>query len=202
MGPRMEPSAQVERFQKAIRTALIGPPELSQRELCVKLGCTIGSLSKYLRGEVEPTKVGFEIQCKLGNVLGHSVDALNRYYMTGEWTSDTSIKTVLSWIRSDAGQEDLPAILESMQAMATRTAPSARSSDPDSKDYLWPLQELKAAAVSDNMRKKLGLTDKALWDLAKEGKFDDDLIEAFSLACDYQEDAVREAFTKREPITA
>ena len=201
MGPRMEPSAQVERFQKAIRTALIGPPELSQRELCVKLGCTIGSLSKYLRGEVEPTKVGFEIQCKLGNVLGHSVDALNRYYMTGEWTSDTSIKTVLSWIRSDAGQEDLPAILESMQAMATRTAPSARSSESDSKDYLWPLQELKAAEVSDKMRKKLGLTDKALWDLAKEGKFDDDLIEAFSLACDYQEDAVREAFTKREPIT-
>ena len=202
MESRMEPSAQVERFQKAIRTALIGPPELSQRDLCAKIGVSIGSLSKYLRGEVEPGKVGLDIQAKLAEVLGHSMDALNRYYMTGEWTSDTSIKTVLSWIRSDAGQEDLPAILESMQAMTTRTSVTDQGSDSDSKDYLWPLQELKAASVSDKMRKKLGLTDKALWDLAKEGKFDDDLIEAFSLACDYAEDAVREAFTKREPITA
>ena len=198
----MEPSAQVERFQKAIRTALIGPPELSQRDLCAKLGCTIGSLSKYLRGEVEPTKVGFEIQCKLANVLGHSVDALNRYYTTGEWTSDTSIKTVLSWIRSDAGQADLPAILDSMQAMATRTSSADQGSDSDSKDYLWPLTEIRQAEVSDKMRKKLGLSDDRLWKLAKEGKFDEDLVEAFSLACDYQEDAVREAFTKREPITA
>ena len=51
------------------------------------------------------------------------------------------------------------------------------------------------------MRKKLGLTDERLWKLAKEGEFDDDLIEAFSLACDYEESAVREAFEKRVAVS-
>ena len=188
-----------ERFVRAIRTALIGPPELSQRDLCKKLGVTIGSLSKYLRGEVAPGKVGFDVQCKLASVMGHTVDSLQRFYDTGEWSSETTLQDVVDWIRSDAGQADLPAILESMQVMTSRV--NDVSSDTSAKsDYLWPLTELKAAEVSDKMRKKLGLTDEALWALAKEGKFDDDLVEAFGLACDYEEDAVREAFTNRVPV--
>ena len=194
--------ATTERFVRAIRTALIGPPELSQRDLCKKLGVTIGSLSKYLRGEVSPGKVGFDVQCKLAGVMGHTVDTLQRYYVTGEWSSETQLQDVVDWIRSDAGQEDLPAILESMSAMTAQTAGASPSSDSNKskQDYLWPLQELKSAEVSDKMRKKLGLTDDALWALAKDGTFDDDLVEAFSLACDYEEDAVREAFTKKAAI--
>ena len=86
--------------------------------------------------------------------------------------------------------------------MTARTAGASPSSDSNKskQDYLWPLQELKSAEVSDKMRKKLGLTDDALWALAKDGTFDDDLVEAFSLACDYEEDAVREAFTKKAAI--
>ena len=77
---------------------------------------------------------------------------------------------------------------------------SSREGEKVKSDYLWPLQELKSAEVSDKMRNKLGLTDDALWTLAKDGTFDDDLVEAFSLACDYEEDAVREAFTKKAAI--
>lgn len=187
-----------ERFVRAIRTALVGPPELSQRDLCKKLGVTIGSLSKYLRGEVAPGKVGFDVQCRLASVMGHTVDSLQRFYDTGEWSSETTLQDVVGWIRSDAGQADLPAILESMQAMTSRV--TGVTNDNPGADYLWPLTELKAAEVSDKMRKKLGLTDEALWALAKEGKFDDDLVEAFGLACDYEEDAVREAFTNRTPV--
>jgi transcriptional regulator with XRE-family HTH domain len=190
-----------ERFIRAIRAALVGPPELSQRDLSAKLGITIGSLSKYLRGEVMPCKVGFEVQCNLAKALGHTVDALRRYYQTGEWKAETSLEDVMSWIRSDAGAEDLPSILESMQAMAARTAGVDSSSKPDkADDYLWPLTALKQAEVKDKMREKLGLTDERLWALAKDGTFDDDLVDAFSLACDYDEDAVREAFSSRTAI--
>lgn len=194
--------ATTERFVRAIRTALIGPPELSQRDLCGLLGITIGSLSKYLRGEVKPDKVGFGVQCKLAGVMGHTVDTLQRYYSTGEWTSETQLADVVGWIRSDAGAADLPAILESMSVMTARTAGASNDAGDGTKsaDYLWPLQELKSSEVSDKMRNKLGLTDDRLWALAKEGKFDDDLVEAFSLACDYEEEAVREAFTKKVAV--
>ena len=194
------PTSTTERFVRAIRTALIGPPELSQRDLCKKLGVTIGSLSKYLRGEVAPDRVGFGVQCRLAGVMGHTVDSLMRYYQTGEWESETQLSDVVDWIRSAAGQEDLPAILESMSAMAQRTAEDKISADSKKEDYLWPLTELKSSEVSDKMRKKLGLTDERLWKLAKEGEFDDDLVEAFSLACDYEESAVREAFEKRVAV--
>ena len=192
--------ATTERFVRAIRTALVGPPELSQRDLCKKLGVTIGSLSKYLRGEVAPDKVGFGVQCKLAATMGHTTDSLMRFYETGEWSSATSLSDVVDWIRSAAGQSDLPALLESMQIMTNRSLEG--SSDASAQaDYLWPLTELKSAEVSDKMRTKLGLTDEVLWRLAKEGVFDDELVEAFGLACDYEEDAVREAFTNRVPIS-
>lgn len=197
----MSGDRQVERFCKAIRTALIGPPELSQRDLCKKLGISIGSMSKYLRGEVHPSNVGFEIQYNLAKSLGHTLDTLHRYYVTGEWTAELSMQDVVSWIRSDAGQEDLPAILESMQAMALRTSGNeSHSQSEKQEDYIWPLQALKQAEVKDKMRQKLGLTDERLWALAKDGVFDDDLVDAFSLACDYDEGAVREAFQSRQPI--
>jgi transcriptional regulator with XRE-family HTH domain len=194
--------ASTERFVRAIRTALVGPPELSQRDLCKKLGVTIGSLSKYLRGEVAPDKVGFGVQCKLASTMGHTVDTLMRFYETGEWSSDTRLSDVVDWIRSEAGQSDLPALLESMQIMTNRSLDVSNDAETSAKpDYLWPLTELKSAEVSDKMRNKLGLTDEALWALAKDGTFDDELVEAFSLACDYEEEAVREAFTNRTPVT-
>lgn len=193
--------ATTERFVRAIRTALVGPPELSQRDLCGLLGITIGSLSKYLRGEVKPDKVGFGVQCKLAGVMGHTVDTLQRYYSTGQWTSETHLEDVVGWIRSDAGAADLPAILESMSAMTARTAGASSSANTDNtEDYLWPLQEIRQANITDDRRQKLGLTDEALWKLAKEGTFDDDLVWAFSMACDYEEEAVREAFTKKAAV--
>jgi transcriptional regulator with XRE-family HTH domain len=191
----------IERFVRAIRTALVGPPELSQRDLCKKLGVTIGSLSKYLRGEVAPDKVGFGVQCKLAATMGHTVDSLMRYYETGEWSSDTRLSDVVDWIRSEAGQSDLPALLESMQIMTNRSLGVSNDADTSAQsDYLWPLQEIRQAEITDDRRIKLGLTDEALWKLAKEGEFDDDLVWAFSMACDFEEAAVREAFTKRTAI--
>ena len=130
-----------ERFVRAIRTALVGPPELSQRDLCKKLGVTIGSLSKYLRGEVAPDKVGFGVQCRLAGVMGHTVDSLMRYYETGEWSSETSaVKTWSTGFAVTQARMILPAILESMSAMAWRSAEVKISAlvQPSKADYLWP----------------------------------------------------------------
>ena len=193
-------NVRIDRFERAIRAALLGPPEISQRDLSEKLDITIGSLSKYLRGEVLPEKVGFGIQCRLAEVLGHSVDALMRYYDTGEWSSETQLQDVVSWLQSDATQADIPQLLQSLSLATGRLSGVSPNPNSDSQDYLWPLQELKSSGVSDKLRNKLGLSDEALWKLAKEGTFDDELVEAFSLACDFEESAVREAFKKRAAI--
>ena len=200
MSPTIDPK--VERFERALMTAQIGPPALSQRQLGEKLGVSIGSISKYLRFEVHPDNVGFGIQCKLAKVLGHSIDALQSYYETGEWETDVTLTDIVSYIRSDAGIEALPDILEAMTIRTRRESGVDTLTQAKQVDYTWPIEELKISKVSDKMRKKLGLTDVRLKLLAKEGKFDDDMVEGFSIACNYEEDAVREAFEKRQPIAA
>lgn len=46
----------------------------------------------------------------------------------------------------------------------------------------------------------MGLTDDALERLATSGEFDDDLVEAFSVAANLDEAAVREAFRTRTSV--
>lgn len=192
--------AEIERFIKALRTALIGPPELSQRDLCAAVGVSIGSMSKYLRGEVSPFKVGLEIQSKLAKTLGHSLDSLMLYYETGEWESDLTLEDVTSWLQSQAGAEDFAAVMQSLAIASSRVtggAPAEEKAEP----WLWPLTALKDAGITDKLRERMGLTDEKLWTLANEGVYDDDLIEAFSVATNYEEEAVREAFAKQQPLT-
>ena len=190
-----------ERFIKAIRTALIGPPELSQRDLSKELGITIGSLSKYLRGEVHPGKVGFDVQCNLARALGHSVDTLQHYYQSGQWESELSLEAVTGWLQSSAGAKDLPAIMQSLVLTSAR----ARGATPEEEiilhaRYTWPIEALKEAEIPDKLRERMGLTDKVLEALAKDYQYDDDVVTAFSVACNYEEEAVREAFAKQQPI--
>ena len=195
-------NAEIERFIKALRTALITPPGLSQRDLCTAIGVSIGSMSKYLRGEVSPLKVGLEIQSKLAKVLGHSLDSLMLYYETGEWESDLSLEDVTSWLQSQASQEDFAAVMQSLAIASTRlsSATDAAPAEPKLEPWLWPLQALKEAKITDSLRERMGLTDEKLWALANEGTYDDDLIEAFAVATNWEEDAVREAFAKQQPL--
>lgn len=192
----------VELFVKAIRTALIIPPGRSQRDLCTDLGCTIGSLSKYLRGEVHPTKVGFEIQAKLAGVLGHSIDELHRYYETGEWTSDLTLDDVTGWLQSTAGTEDFPAIMQSLAAASARMGkPPAEPIAVKPEPYTWPMEALQEAGITDKLRERMGLGNEVLKELTLNGAFDDELVEAFSVATNLDEGEVRQAFTDRVPIT-
>lgn len=190
--------AEVERFKGSLLQAM-ALHSWSQRELCERLGITIGTMTKYLKGMVEPFKVGLGIQTCLAKELGITLDALVAYYRTGEYETSVTLNDVESWIRSSAGQEDMPALMKSLHEASLRSlgvVENAGKIEP----YTWPIEELNRAEVSDGMRERLGLTDAALRALATKGEFEDELVEAFALVTGYKADDVRRAFASRKPV--
>jgi transcriptional regulator with XRE-family HTH domain len=189
---------EVERFVRALQQAM-AVHQLSQRDLSARIGIQIGTMTKYLRGDVAPLRVATGIQSALARVLGVTTDALVAYYRCGEYATAIDCADVVSWIRSDALQADLPALLEALREAGQRwmgELPPPVTLAP----YLWPIEELKEAGLSDKFRQRLGLTDEALKRLATSGEFDEELAEAFSVACNYELGAVLEAFQNRRPI--
>ena len=194
-------SVQIKRFISALNQAQV-VHRTSQRGLCDLIGITIGTLTKYLRGEVAPLKVGTGIQEDLAAALGVTLDALLHYYRTGEYATAVSIDQVESWIRSEAGQQDLPTLMASLQAAGQRWVEGAEPEIPATKveRWDWPITEVQDSGVSERFREKIGLSDEALELLCAKGEYDDELVEAFSVACNYEIEAVREAFEQRKPI--
>ena len=191
---------QIERFRAALLQAL-ALNDCSQRELSDRIGITIGTMTKYLRMVVPPFKVGLGIQRMLAKELGVTLDALVAYYETGEYQTGLSLADVEGWIRSSAGQQDLPAIMKSMHEAAVKALePQEEQAAPVA--YTWPIEALKKANVSDSMRERLGLTDACLRVLATEGQYDDEMVEAFSLVTGYATEAVKRAFSERVPVQA
>lgn len=116
------PRTPVERFIEVLNHALI-VNRISQRELCERLGITIGTLTKYLRGEVFPLNIKTHITRRLAEVRGVSLDSLLAYYETGEFKegqSTVQMEQIGAWIRSNAGQEDMAKLLEDLSAAQAR----------------------------------------------------------------------------------
>lgn len=199
-----EEQAQTQRFAQALQQAMV-VNRMSQRQLSALIGIKIGTMTKYLNGEIRPLRVAIEIQGKLAHALGVTLDALLRFYLTGELVTDVTVRDVESWIRSEAGQEDLPKLMASLQEAGQRWLggspdPKALPEAQELEPYTWPLRELEELELSPRMREKLGLTDADLEPLVLRGEFTDELAEAFSIAANYELSAVKEAFSKREPI--
>lgn len=193
---------QVQRFRGALMQTM-ALKSYSQRELCEKLGITIGTMTKYLRGSVDPMRVGLVIQANLAKELGVTLDALMSYYTTGEYETSVTVADVESWIRSSAGQEDMPGLMKSLHEATMRTLAERSIQKPmfEPEPYIWPVEELKRAEVSAGMRERLGLTDAALKSLAIEGSYDDEMVEAFALVTGYATELVRAAFAEKRAIT-
>ena len=104
---------QIERLQRVINEILIREA-ISQRELSRRIDITIGTMTKYLRGEVNPYDIKTRITINLARELKVTPDSLYEYLRTGEYLSTTNIDAVDSWIRSSAGQEDFARILSSL----------------------------------------------------------------------------------------
>ena len=191
----------VHRFAQALRQAMV-VHGYSERRLATELGITIGTTQKYFRGKVHPLKVATGISQKLSDLLGVTLDALVRYYESGDYESGVTFSEVVSWVRSSAGMEHITPMLEAMSIAGRRTTAGESSpvEDAPPPPYTWPIEELRNVGMSDALRERMGLGDEALRRLAEQGEYDDALVEAFSVAVNIAEDEVRKAFSGRCPI--
>jgi transcriptional regulator with XRE-family HTH domain len=192
-------AAQTQRFAQALRQAMVRN-RLSERRLATELGITIGTTQKYFRFRVQPLKVATGINRQLARLLGITLDALVSFYETGEFRNALSFDEVASWLRSDAGIEHLAPVLEAMSDLSKKATSCGGAPELPPARYTWPLEELEQAKVSPALRQRMGLTEGALEALATEGVFTDELVEAFSIAVNLDEGAVREAFAARTAV--
>lgn len=190
---------QVQRFIKSLNQALVSNG-FSQRDLCQELGISIGTMTKYLRGEVPPLRVGTGIQYQLARQLGVTLDALVSYYESGQYVTGVGVDDVASWIRSDAGQRDLPQIMASLQDAGKRWLEGCPRAEGLAPRYDWPKQELDRLEIPETVRQKLGLTDEALEDLAVKGVYSKDMVECFAALLGLPTERVEKAFKNKEPI--
>lgn len=199
--PVAQPSPpETERFAQALRQAMVRHG-LSERKLAIELGITIGTTQKYFRYKVHPFKVATGINRELARLLGITLDALVAFYETGEFRNGLGFEEVATWLRSEAGVEHMAPILRAMSELGQRVVePAAELVASLRPRYEWPIQELHNAGVSEALRRRMGLTEEALERLATTGEFDDDLVEAFSVAVNLEEDTVREAFSRRTAV--
>jgi len=106
-------STEIKRFIESLNQAMV-MHDISQRKLGDEIGVSIGTVTKYLRGEVNPFDVRSRITRNLATKLGITTEALYNFYDTGEYKDTLTIKDVESWIRSTSESKDLPRILSAL----------------------------------------------------------------------------------------
>ena len=116
----------IERFKSVLTEAMISN-QYTQRKLCEELGITIGTMTKYLRGAVDPNRVATEIQAALARTLGKTTDALLHYYASGDYGSELTMQQVVSWCTSQMSQSDIPVLLA---AISRGSDPLLKGSSP------------------------------------------------------------------------
>lgn len=116
----------IERFKSVLTEAMI-VNQYTQRKLCEELGITIGTMTKYLRGAVDPNRVATEIQAALAKALGKTTDALLHYYASGDYGSELTMQQVVSWCTSQMAQSDIPVLLA---AISRGSDPLLKGSNP------------------------------------------------------------------------
>ena len=163
---------EVGRFIKSINQYLI-TKKLSQRKGCEGLEITIGTMTKYLRGEVNPFDVKTRITRNLARELGMTPDSLYTYYETGEYKDGVTIQDVESWIKSTSTTGDLPRILDALSQSQSKEKPRATEKPkattprkPSAAEFK-KLGELSAQHFEDIQREEV-LSAKKTWQLFLE----------------------------------
>jgi len=188
------------RFVNALRQSMISN-RLSQRELCAEIGITIGTLTKYLRGSISPTKVGLEIQEKLAATLGVSLTALSAYYKTGEYVSRITIDDVTSWIKKESVQADMPLIMAAASTSVAFDRPAIETVEVaiDQPLYTWPADQLLAKGIKRELREAVGLSDDVMEALS-HGKYDEACVKSFAVLVDESIEDIAAAFKERAAL--
>ena len=193
-------AVKVQRFIQVLNQAQVAN-HFTQRQLCAELGITIGTMTKYLRGAVNPDRVATEIQAALAKQVGVTLDSLINFYETGQYKSTLTMDEIISFINSEVGQTEMPKLLAAMANASVKISAPAAQEEKRPAKYTWPAEALSRKGVSQTMLNRLGLDEKALERLA-EGIFSDEVVEGFAMAMQLPEEAVVKAFEAREPVAA
>ena len=138
---------ETERFVTLLKEILV-KKGISQRELSRRLGVKIGTLSRYLKGDVNPYDVKLGIQRALTEEMGITMAALYSRLDGIDAPSDLSVKDVSSWIRSSATPEDMASLFQSQQEAQLRHLERLTVGAKTSRPGWIPIDEERAEAIS------------------------------------------------------
>lgn len=191
----------IQRFISALNQALV-VNGFSQRKLAAEIGVESGTFTKYMKGLIDPIRVGAGIQAALARTLGVTVDSLLAYYESGQYLNQLNADAVESWIRSEAGQEDLPDILQALTEAGDRwLRKSKKESAAALAPFSWPREEIEALGLPQKALEKLGIQIEAVERLEQDGLIDEALVEGFALLLHADASEVRRAFEERRPLS-
>ena len=165
---------EVSRFIKSLNQYLV-KNKLSQRKGCEKLEITIGTMTKYLRGEVNPFDVKTRITRNLARELGVTPEALYTYFETGEYKDSVTIQDVESWITSSISADDLPRILNALSHSQNKVKAIAKPSKPSTpaKPTVAACKKTGELAAKHfkNIQREEVISAKEAWKLFVESEF-------------------------------
>lgn len=140
-------SPETERFVALLKELLI-KKKISQRELSRRLGIKIGTLTRYLKGDVNPYDVKLGIQRALTDEWGVSMATLYSRLDGTEAASELSVKDVSAWIRSVATPEDMTTLFQSQQEAQLRHLERLAVSVKTTSSNWIPVDDERAENIS------------------------------------------------------
>ncbi len=162
-------SPETDRFVTLLKEILV-KKGISQRELSRRLGIKIGTLTRYLKGDVNPYDVKLGIQRALTEEMGFTMAALYARLDGTDAPSDLSVKDVSSWIRSTATPEDMATLFQSQQEAQLRHLERLTTSNKTSRPGWIPIDDERAEVVSslqnhffEKISEAKGLSKKEAW---------------------------------------
>tara|TARA_B100001121_G_scaffold260512_1_gene240016 strand:- start:609 stop:1463 length:855 start_codon:yes stop_codon:yes gene_type:complete len=162
-------SPETERFVTLLKETLV-KKGISQRELSRRLGIKIGTLTRYLKGDVNPYDVKLGIQRALTEELGINMVALYARLDGTDAPSDLSVKDVSSWIRSTATPEDMATLFQSQQEAQLRHLERLTAGVKTTRPGWIPVDEERAEAISglqnhffEKISEAKGLSKREAW---------------------------------------
>lgn len=167
-------SLEKQRFIQALEEARI-KNKYSQRQLCDAIGITIGTLTKYNRGSVDPNRVGVAIMRRLAGQLGITTNTLMEFLDTGEFRSSLTIDDVASWIRSESGQEDLPVLLAAATEASQKSSLAPVSVDEPLVAFTDADAEMFTSAIRSALKEvssTSGISARQVWTQVEEQLID------------------------------
>ena len=166
---RQMSAPETERFVFLLKEVLV-KKGISQRELSRRLGIKIGTLTRYLKGDVNPYDVKLGIQRALTEELGVTMATLYSKLDGTEAPSEITVRDVSSWIKSNATPEDMATLFQSQQEAQLRHLERLTTSTKTSRPGWIPIDDERAEVISglqnhffEKISEAKGLSKKEAW---------------------------------------